>query len=192
VRILTKYPQERAVLRPVLLLPALLVVQLGLGGASYFLKMAAMNAPQPLSPLIEINAAHVAVGALVLATTLVSTLHVFNNVAAPPIIRGTRAEQERERLARKPRMTSPGYDRSAYRSRLSLTHFERAQQARMSPDSGSVYGASKSPNLPSFPVATKTSGPSGSSTESNKSPLTGYRNRGPEESMAWDRQQSTQ
>jgi hypothetical protein len=59
VRILTQYPQERAVVRPVLLLTALLVVQLGLGGASYFLKMAAMNAPQPVSPLIEITAAHV-------------------------------------------------------------------------------------------------------------------------------------
>jgi len=100
VRILTRYPQERAVLRPVLLLTALLVVQLGLGGASYFLRMAAMNAPQPLSPLIETTAAHVAVGALVLASSLVDTLQVFRNVAgAPRAMRGARAEQERERLA---------------------------------------------------------------------------------------------
>ena len=100
VRILTRYPKERAVLRPVLLLTALLVVQLGLGGVSYFLKMAAMNAPQPLSPLIETTAAHVAVGALVLASSLVVTLQVFHNVAAAPrAMRGARAEQERERLA---------------------------------------------------------------------------------------------
>jgi heme a synthase len=99
VRILTKYPRDRALVRPVLLLTALLVVQMGLGGASYFLKMSAMNTPQPLSPLIEITAAHVAVGALVLASTLVSTLQVFRNVAVPHrAIREARAEG-RERPA---------------------------------------------------------------------------------------------
>jgi heme a synthase len=99
VRVLTKYPRERAVVRPVLLLTALLMMQLGLGGASYFLKMSAMNTPQPLSPLIEITAAHVAVGALVLASTLVVTLQVFRNVAVPHrAIREARAEG-RERPA---------------------------------------------------------------------------------------------
>jgi hypothetical protein len=40
--------------------------------------------PQPLSPVIEITAAHVAVGALVLVSSLVLTLQIFRNVAAPP------------------------------------------------------------------------------------------------------------
>ena len=66
-----------------MLLTALLVLQLCLGVVSYFAKMAAINAPQPLSPLIEITAAHVAVGALVLASSLVATLQVFRNPAAP-------------------------------------------------------------------------------------------------------------
>jgi heme A synthase len=83
VRVLTESPRRSGLVRPVLLLTALLVLQLCLGVVSYFAKMAATNAPQPLSPLIEITAAHVAVGALVLASSLVATLQVFRNPAAP-------------------------------------------------------------------------------------------------------------
>jgi len=83
VRVLTESPRRSGLVRPVLLLTALLVLQLCLGVVSYFAKMAAINAPQPLSPLIEITAAHVAVGALVLASSLVATLQVFRNPAAP-------------------------------------------------------------------------------------------------------------
>ena len=99
VRVLTKYPRERAVVRPVLLLTALLVLQLCLGVISYIEKMAAVNAPQPLSPLIEITATHVAVGALVLASSVVATLQAFRNIAAPcSVIVGARVEHERERV----------------------------------------------------------------------------------------------
>jgi len=83
VRLLTESPRKRRLIRHVLLLTAVLVLQLCLGIASYIAKMAAANASQPLSPLIEITAAHVAVGALVLASSLVLTLQVFRYVAAP-------------------------------------------------------------------------------------------------------------
>src|SRR5439155_15494544 len=99
VRVLTKYPRERAVVRPVLLLTALLVLQLCLGVISYIEKMAAVNAPQPLSPLIEITAAHVAVGALVLASSVVTTLQAFRNVASQCKAVGAPAVQEPERVA---------------------------------------------------------------------------------------------
>ena len=83
VRVLTESPRRSRLVRPVLLLTALLVLQLCLGFVSYFAKVAAINAPQPLSPLIEITAAHVAAGALVLASSLVATLQVFRNPAVP-------------------------------------------------------------------------------------------------------------
>ena len=85
--------------RPVLLLTALLVLQLCLGVISYIEKMAAVNAPQPLSPLIEITAAHVAVGALVLASSVVATLQAFRNVASQCKAVGAPAVQEPERVA---------------------------------------------------------------------------------------------
>jgi cytochrome c oxidase assembly protein subunit 15 len=81
VRVLRETPQERRLVRPILLLTVLLAPQLCLGVASYIVKMAAINAPQPASPAIEITTAHVAVGALVLASSLVVTLQVFHNTA---------------------------------------------------------------------------------------------------------------
>jgi len=82
VRVLTKKPQAHRQVRSVLLLTALLGLQLCLGVASYVVKMGAINAPQPVSPVIEITVAHVAVGALVLASSLVATLQVFQNTAS--------------------------------------------------------------------------------------------------------------
>jgi heme a synthase len=99
VQVLTKNPQEHRLVRPVLLLAWLLVLQLCLGVASYILKMAAISAPQPLSPVIEITAAHVAVGALVLASSLAATLQVFHNTAASDKAGCRPAMQERERVA---------------------------------------------------------------------------------------------
>jgi len=100
VRVLTKNPQERSLVRPVLIFTALLVLQLCLGVASYIAKMAAADAPQPLSPAIEISAAHVAMGALVLASSLVVTLQVFRNVGSPcQPVDGVPALQERKQMA---------------------------------------------------------------------------------------------
>jgi cytochrome c oxidase assembly protein subunit 15 len=81
VRVLIERPGRRRVVRSVLLLTTLLALQLCLGGMSYIVRLAALNGPQPLSPAIEITAAHVAVGALVLASSLVATLQVFRNTA---------------------------------------------------------------------------------------------------------------
>jgi heme a synthase len=82
VRILTAYAAERNLVRPVLLLTVLLVVQIFLGVWSYMAKMGALNAPQPLPPVVTVTTTHVAVGALVLVSSLVVTLQVFRQVAA--------------------------------------------------------------------------------------------------------------
>jgi heme a synthase len=83
VRVLLAYPRERSLVRPVLLLSGLLIIQIFLGVSSYIAKLAATNAPQPLPTVVEVTTAHVAVGALVLASSLVLTLQVFRNLAAP-------------------------------------------------------------------------------------------------------------
>ncbi len=84
----------------VLLLGLLLVIQLCLGVVSYIEKMAAANSPQRVSPAIEITAAHVAVGALVLASSLALTFQVFGNVAAPRrTLDEAQLEEDRQRMA---------------------------------------------------------------------------------------------
>jgi hypothetical protein len=52
------------------LLVTLLMIQLCLGVGAYIVKMADRNAPQPLPPVVNMTTAHVAVGALVLVTSL--------------------------------------------------------------------------------------------------------------------------
>jgi len=99
VRVLTQSPRKRNLVRCVLLLTGFLVLQLCLGIASYIAKLAAIDAPQPLSPSIEITAAHVVVGALLLASSMVLTLQTFGNIAAPcRTIVETRLEENREPL----------------------------------------------------------------------------------------------
>ena len=80
VRVLTVYPRQRALVRASLLVTALLVIQLFLGVASYIEKIAAINAPQPLFPVVLVTTMHVAVGALVLASSVVLTLNLFREV----------------------------------------------------------------------------------------------------------------
>ena len=77
VRVLTRYPREPRLVRPALWLAALLAVQLLLGIGSYVMKLAARDAPQPLPPVVAVTTTHVAVGALVLAASLVLTLQAF-------------------------------------------------------------------------------------------------------------------
>ena len=69
--------------RPAWLLTGLLVVQLFLGGGAYIEVLQAQHEPQPLPPMVTVTTAHVAVGALLLATSLVLTYRVYQIVGAP-------------------------------------------------------------------------------------------------------------
>jgi cytochrome c oxidase assembly protein subunit 15 len=82
-RIVMKFPQVRALLRPAMLLGALLIIQLSLGIGAYIVKMADRNAPQPLPPVVNMTTAHVAVGALVLVTSLYLTYQTHRFLAPP-------------------------------------------------------------------------------------------------------------
>jgi cytochrome c oxidase assembly protein subunit 15 len=80
-RTMTKFSQTPALLRPALLLGALLLLQVFLGIGSYVVKMADRNAPQPLPPVVNMTTAHVAVGALVLVTSLYLTYQAHRFLA---------------------------------------------------------------------------------------------------------------
>jgi cytochrome c oxidase assembly protein subunit 15 len=82
-RIVMKFSRQPALLRPALLLGALLIIQLSLGIGAYIVKMADRNAPQPLPPVVNMTTAHVAVGALVLVTSLYLTYQTHRFLTAP-------------------------------------------------------------------------------------------------------------
>ncbi len=71
--VLMRFGKIKELLRPALLLGGLVVFQLFLGIGSYFMKLAARTAPQPLPPVVDITTAHVATGALILLTSLYLT-----------------------------------------------------------------------------------------------------------------------
>ena len=81
--VLMRFAKQPELLHPALLLGGLLVAQLFLGVGSYFMKMAARTAPQPLPPVVDITTAHVTVGALVLVTSLYLTYQAHRFLATP-------------------------------------------------------------------------------------------------------------
>ncbi len=81
-RVLTLSPRQPRLTRAALWLAGLLLVQLSLGVGSYFMKLAARDAPQPLPPVVIVTTTHVAAGALVLAASLIVTLEVYRTVRA--------------------------------------------------------------------------------------------------------------
>jgi cytochrome c oxidase assembly protein subunit 15 len=65
---------DRYLLRPAFSLCALLVVQIGLGIGAYLARLASVDDPQPLEPMISLTVAHVVVGALTLASAVLLAL----------------------------------------------------------------------------------------------------------------------
>jgi cytochrome c oxidase assembly protein subunit 15 len=82
-RIFSRFRGEKRLVRAMTLLLGLVVVQVLLGIGAYLMLIAARNAPQPLPPVVNVTTAHVAVGALVLAASVILTLQIFRRVAAP-------------------------------------------------------------------------------------------------------------
>src|SRR6185503_11275613 len=65
---------DKFLARPAKVATALVLVQVGLGVAAYFARLAAAGDPQPLEPMISLTVAHLVVGALTLASVLVLCL----------------------------------------------------------------------------------------------------------------------
>ena len=81
VRALAVYSEIEAVRRPAILMLALLIVQLCLGFAAFTTRVAwGKNAAQPELPMVVSTVAHVAVGALLLATTVILAIQVWRHV----------------------------------------------------------------------------------------------------------------
>ncbi|HSB11051.1 MAG TPA: COX15/CtaA family protein [Blastocatellia bacterium] len=88
VNALRRHGGDRYLRRPATLAIALLVIQIGLGIAAYFARLAAVDDPQPLEPMISLTVAHLVVGALTLATMLTFTLRCYRAL----LTQGARSE----------------------------------------------------------------------------------------------------
>jgi cytochrome c oxidase assembly protein subunit 15 len=83
IRALVSFSRVDAIRRPAVLLLFLLIIQLCLGFAAFLTRVIwGADAPQPETAMVLSTVAHVAVGALLLATTAVLTLQVWRHVPA--------------------------------------------------------------------------------------------------------------
>jgi len=81
VRALAQYSRIEAVRRPAILLVSLLIAQLCLGFAAFLTRVAwGRDAVQPELPMVISTVAHVAVGALLLATAVILAIQVWRHV----------------------------------------------------------------------------------------------------------------
>ena len=81
VRALSVYSQMEAVRRPAILMLSLLITQLCLGFTAFLTRVAwGRDAVQPEMPMVVATVAHVAVGALLLATTMILSIQVWRHV----------------------------------------------------------------------------------------------------------------
>ena len=85
LRAMTRLPEQKPLQRLAVTMGILLIVQLTLGGVSYFTRLA-QDGRAGLDPvMIWTTTAHVAVGAVVLGTSWVLTLLSFRRLAAPQL-----------------------------------------------------------------------------------------------------------
>jgi heme a synthase len=81
IRALTVYPQVDAVRRPAVLMLSLVIAQLCLGFTAFLTRVSwGRDAVQPELPMVLATVAHVAVGALLLATTVILAIQVWRHV----------------------------------------------------------------------------------------------------------------
>jgi heme A synthase len=82
IRAISQYSQIDAIRRPAVTMLGLLIVQLCLGFAAFLTRVAwGRDAVQPELPMVISTVAHVAVGALLLATAVVLAVQVWRHVA---------------------------------------------------------------------------------------------------------------
>jgi cytochrome c oxidase assembly protein subunit 15 len=81
IRARSVYPHIEAVKRPAIFMLSLLIAQLCLGFAAFVTRVAwGKSAVQPELPMVASSVAHVAVGALLLATTVILSIQVWRHV----------------------------------------------------------------------------------------------------------------
>jgi cytochrome c oxidase assembly protein subunit 15 len=82
LRVLSGFRYTSQLGRPTFLVTGLLLVQILLGVVSYLMILETQGAPQPLPPVVAVTTAHVAVGALLLASSLFLAFRIYRYVAA--------------------------------------------------------------------------------------------------------------
>ncbi len=101
-RVLSSYSGVGSLRRPALLLLGLLAVQLSLGFAAYLTRVQwGKDAVQPGAGMVVSTVAHVAVGALVLATTLILSLQSWrylSGVRAPSSLANSKVQNETRKV----------------------------------------------------------------------------------------------
>jgi cytochrome c oxidase assembly protein subunit 15 len=80
ITVMRRHARDAYLARPAMLGALLLVLQLCLGLAAYLARRASPDDPQPLKPMVTITVAHVACGALLLATIVVLGLRVYRRL----------------------------------------------------------------------------------------------------------------
>ncbi len=85
VRVLLRHAGHEALRRSALVLLAIAVSQVFLGMAAYMSRIATVDAPQPMAVMVGFTVAHVAVGALTMAASVVLAVEVFRHVRGPVV-----------------------------------------------------------------------------------------------------------
>jgi cytochrome c oxidase assembly protein subunit 15 len=83
VRVLMRHAGHAAMRKSALVLLSITLLQVFLGIAAYMSRLATAGAPQPMPIMVGFTVAHVAVGALTLAASVVLAIQVFRNVRRP-------------------------------------------------------------------------------------------------------------
>ncbi|MGB6331354.1 MAG: hypothetical protein WBF41_06280, partial [Candidatus Sulfotelmatobacter sp.] len=97
IRAMSVYSSIDAVRRPAIVMLSLLITQLFLGFAAFLTRVAwGQGAAQPELPMVAATVAHVAVGALLLATTVVLAIQVWRHV---PVALAERAPQAQQNVS---------------------------------------------------------------------------------------------
>jgi cytochrome c oxidase assembly protein subunit 15 len=94
IRAISVYSQVEAIRRPAIIMLSLLIAQLCLGFTAFLTRVAwGKNTVQPELPMVASTVAHVAVGALLLATTVVLAIQVWRHVTVAFEARATQTQQ---------------------------------------------------------------------------------------------------
>lgn len=85
IRVLVRHSEHAPLRRSALVLLTISISQVFLGIAAYMSRIATIDAVQPMAVMVGFTVAHVAVGALTMAASVVMVVEVFRHVRRPTV-----------------------------------------------------------------------------------------------------------
>ncbi len=82
-RVVSSFAGQARLFRWALTLNALVMLQLVLGSAAYWIRLLTAEYPQPMLPMVALTVAHVALGALILAASVVLSFEAWAGLSTP-------------------------------------------------------------------------------------------------------------